>query len=105
MIAVSAECCICIVLVVTIIFGDHGGLPVFGDVEYNADRIDFVGSAERFETLECVFTIRAPMDCGPAGRKRMVKAALRWGSTINVQNKQGQTPLHCRRFLYNIIII
>jgi len=60
----------------------------------------------RYKQVEELFAMGVPPDtrdehgntcmhvAAQNGNKRLIKAALRWGADINVQNKQGQTPTH-----------
>lgn len=60
----------------------------------------------RYKQVEELFAMGIPPDtrdehgnttlhvAAQNGNKRLIKAALRWGAEINIQNKQGQTPLH-----------
>jgi len=60
----------------------------------------------RYKQVEELFAMGVPPDtrdehgntcmhvAAQNGNKRLIKASLRWGADINVQNKQGQTPIH-----------
>lgn len=84
-----------------------GGGPDAAGLSRNQVRDLFTKALNnRYKQVEELFAMGVPPDtrdehgntcmhvAAQNGNKRLIKASLRWGADINVQNKQGQTPIH-----------
>lgn len=84
-----------------------GGGPEAAGLSRNQVRDLFTKALNnRYKQVEELFAMGVPPDtrdehgntcmhvAAQNGNKRLIKASLRWGADINVQNKQGQTPIH-----------